>query len=153
MNTSITQYNSTQHKSIKSRPLALTTLTTANLVYIIRALFYRTKPTLRKGKLFKSHAIKKYGAKLMPVLVNSYGAKKHYSPSEVRSTVYHNNFNPKYLPLAYLLCLEQSDLKNVLFTEYPELDIELYRKEISAYIVRKNYSEYFQRLSLSLNHN
>tara|TARA_R110000744_G_scaffold113120_1_gene211968 strand:+ start:1998 stop:2267 length:270 start_codon:yes stop_codon:yes gene_type:complete len=89
----------------------------------------------------------------MPVLVNRYGAKKHYSPSEVRTTVYHNNFNPTYLPLAYLLCLEQSDLKNVLFSEYPELDIEQYKKEIIAYIVRKKYGEYFQRLSLSLNHN
>jgi|TARA_B110000211_G_scaffold90335_1_gene105511 hypothetical protein len=103
--------------------------------------------------LLKFHAIKKYGSKLRPKLVNRFGEKKYYSPSEVRSTVYQKNFNPKYLPLAYLLCLEKNDLKNVLFTEYPELDIEQYRIEINDYITRKKYGEYFQRLNHELTNN
>lgn len=85
----------------------------------------------------------------MPALINRFGEKEYYTPSEVRSTVYHKNFNPKYLPLAYLLYLDKNDLKNVIYIEYPELDIEQYTIEINDYITRKKYSEYFQRLNVN----
>ena len=100
--------------------------------------------------MLKFRAIKKYGAKLMPALESRFGEKKYYTPSEVRSTVYLKNFNPKYLPLAYLLYLEKNDLKNVIYIEYPELDIEQYTIEINDYISRKKYGEYFQRLNVNL---
>jgi hypothetical protein len=102
----------------------------------------------KESTLLKFRAIKKYGAKLMTALENRFGAKKYYTPSEVRSTVYQKNFNPKYLPLAYLLYLDKNDLKNVIFTEYPELDIEQYTIEINDYISQKKYGEYFQRLKV-----
>lgn len=98
--------------------------------------------------MFKKHAIKKYGKKLLPTLKKRYGEKPYYSASEVRATVYKNSFNPKYLPLAYLLCLEQQDLNNVLFSEYPELDIYQYKKDIFSYIIQKNHTKYFQNLNI-----
>lgn len=100
--------------------------------------------------MFKYFSIKKYGAKLLPTLEKRYGEKKHYSASQVRSTVYQNDFNPKYLPLAYLLFLEQNALKNVLFSEYPELNINQYKKDIGLYIARKKYNGYFQTLNIDI---
>ena len=94
--------------------------------------------------VFKYYSIKKYGAKLLPTLEKRYGKKKFYSASQVRSTVYQNDFNPKYLPLAYLLFLDQNALKNVLFAEYPELNISQYKKDIGLYIARKKYNGYLQ---------
>ena len=97
--------------------------------------------------MFKYYSIKKYGAKLLPALEKRYGKKTHYSSSEVRATVYHNNFNQKYLPLAYLLFLEKSALENVLYTEYPELNICQYKQEIVSYLSRKRYNGYLQKLA------
>jgi hypothetical protein len=97
--------------------------------------------------MFKYYSIKKYGAKLLPALEKRYGEKAHYSSSEVRATVYQNNFNPKYLPLAYILFLEQNALKNVLYTEYPELNISQYKQEIVTYLNQKRYSGYLQKLA------
>jgi hypothetical protein len=103
--------------------------------------------------LFKYYSIKKYGVKLIPILEKKYGSKKHYSASEVRSTVYQRNFNPKYLPLAYLLCLDKNELNSVLFTEYPELNISEFRKDIGGYITRKKYTGYLQNLDLNISNN
>ncbi len=97
--------------------------------------------------MFKYYSIKKYGEKLLPALEKRYGVKNYYSSSEVRATVYQNNFNPKYLPLAYLLFLEQSALKNVLYAEYPELNISQYKQEILTYLDRKRYNGYLQKLA------
>ncbi|WP_085296919.1 hypothetical protein [Cognaticolwellia mytili] len=97
--------------------------------------------------MFKYYSIKKYGVKLLPALEKRYGIKPHYNPSEVRATVYQSNFNPKYLPLAYLLFLEQNALKNVLYTEYPELNIGQYKQEIINYLNRKRYHGYLQKLA------
>ena len=102
--------------------------------------------------MFKYYSIKKYGAKLLPTLEKRYGKKKYYSASQVRATVYQNDFNPKYLPLAYLLFLEQNSLKNILFIEYPELNISQYKKEIGAYIARKKYDGYLQNLNIDMTH-
>lgn len=100
--------------------------------------------------MFKYYSIKKYGVKLLPTLEKRYGAKKYYSASQVRTTVYQNDFNPKYLPLAYLLFLDQNTLKNVLHIEYPEIDISQYRQEICEYLVGKQYSGYLQNLKVNL---
>lgn len=103
--------------------------------------------------MFKNQSIKKYGLKLLPTLEKRYGTQKHYSASEVRTTVYQNDFNPKYLPLAYFLFLDQITLKNVLFAEYPDLNISQYTKDIADYIVRKKYSRYFQDLNINIINN
>lgn len=97
--------------------------------------------------MFKYYSIKKYGSKLLPILVKRYGEKKHYSASEVRATVFQCNFNPKLLPLGYMLFLTQSDLKNVLYIEYPHLDVKQYKKEISDYLSIKRYCGYLQKLT------
>lgn len=83
----------------------------------------------------------------MPALEKRYGCKEHYSASEVRATVYQNNFNPKYLPLAYLLFLDQNALKNVLYLEYPELNICQYKQDIVEYLSRKQYNGYLKKLA------
>ena len=100
--------------------------------------------------MFKYYSIKKYDVKLLPALEKRYGEKQHYSASQVRATVYQNDFNPKYLPLAYLLFLEQSALKNVLYIEYPELNIGQYKQEICEYLTRKQYRGYLQNLTVNL---
>ncbi len=97
--------------------------------------------------MFKYYSIKKYGKKLLPALEKRYGNKQYYSASEVRATVYQHNFNPKYLPLAYLLFLDQNALKNVLYLEYPELNINQYKQEIVEYLSRKQYSGYLKKLA------
>jgi hypothetical protein len=97
--------------------------------------------------MFKYYSIKKYGAKLLPTLEQRYGKKTSYSASEVRATVYQNNFNPKYLPLAYILFLEQNALKNVIYIEYPELNISQYKQELIDYLNRKQYNGYLQKLA------
>tara|TARA_R110000737_G_scaffold102815_2_gene136211 strand:+ start:449 stop:781 length:333 start_codon:yes stop_codon:yes gene_type:complete len=100
--------------------------------------------------MFKYYSIKKYGAKLLPTLEKRYGKQKYYSASQVRTTVYQNDFNPKYLPLAYLLFLDNNTLRNVLFTEYPELNISQYKNDIGAYIARKKYDGYLQNLNTDM---
>lgn len=96
--------------------------------------------------MFKYYSIKKYGKKLLPALEKRYGHKEYYSASEVRATVYQNNFNPKYLPLAYLLFLDQNALKNVLYSEYPELNISHYKQDIVEYLNRKQYQGFLKKL-------
>lgn len=90
--------------------------------------------------MLKYYSLKKYGRKFSPTLEKRYGRKQHYSASEVRATVYQNDFNPKYLPLAYLLYLEKNMLKNVLYAEYPELNVAQYKEDIINYLSKKNYS-------------
>jgi hypothetical protein len=97
--------------------------------------------------MFKYYSIKKYGVKLRPALVRRYGEKTYYSASQVRTTVYKNNFNPKYLPLAYILCLEKNVLQNVMHIEYPELVVNQYKQDMVDYLVSKQYSGYLQILA------
>lgn len=97
--------------------------------------------------MFKYYSIKKYGTKLLPTLEKRYGVKTYYTASQVRATVYQNSFNPKYLPLGYLLFLEKTSLKNVLYSEYPELNISQYKQEMVNYLDQKQYKGYLQKLT------
>jgi len=96
--------------------------------------------------MFKYRAIKKYGEKLLSVLENRYGNQLHYTPSQIRTSVYKNNFNPKYLPLGYLLFASQKDLVNVLAIEFPQLDLNEFKSGILDYLDNKKYQGYIQVL-------
>lgn len=96
--------------------------------------------------MFKYLSLKKYSIKLLPVLERHYGKKTHYSPTEVRTTIYQHDFNPKYLPLAYLMFLEESMLSSVLYIEFPELDIVQYKEDIVTYLKKKNFIGSLTRL-------
>lgn len=90
--------------------------------------------------MFKYLSLKKYSIKLLPILERHYGKKTYYSATEVRATIYQHDFNPKYLPLAYLMFLEENMLNSVLYIEFPELDIEQYKKDIVTYLEKKNFA-------------
>lgn len=100
--------------------------------------------------MFKYRSIKKYGKKLLPLLEKRYGVKGTYSSGEIRTTVYHCNFNPKYLPLGYILFLEKKELKVVMPREFPELCISNYQNEINDILVKKKYSGYLAILSQAI---
>jgi len=97
--------------------------------------------------MFKYWSIKKYGSKLLPLLEKRYGVKKHYTTNEIRTVVYRKSFNPKYLPLAFILFLENNELSNVMAEEYPEISIADYKKEILSILNKKSYQGYLQVLS------
>lgn len=97
--------------------------------------------------MLKYYSLKKYGKKFLPALEKRYGKKKNYTASEVRATVYQRDFNPKYLPLAYSLYLDQNMLSRVLYTEFPELDISQYKSDISTYLSKKSYRGPLQNLA------
>ncbi len=89
--------------------------------------------------MLKHAAIKRYGKRLQPKLNQRYGKQEFYSPSQVRATVYQCSFNPKYLPLGYLLFLEPSDLTEIISDEFPELCINKYKVEMRAYLDNRKY--------------
>lgn len=84
--------------------------------------------------MFKSLAIKKYGTKLYPQLIKSFGEQSFYTASQVRATVYKHSFNPYFLPLGYILFLDCQALSYVLHVEYPQLCLKSYKKEMSRYL-------------------
>jgi len=49
-----------------------------------------------------------------------------------------------------LLFLDQNTLKNVLYIEYPEMNIKQYKQDICEYIARKQYRGYLQNLNANL---
>ncbi|NQZ20481.1 MAG: hypothetical protein HRT53_00330 [Colwellia sp.] len=100
--------------------------------------------------MFKYWSIKRYGAKLLPALENRFGIKGSYSASEIRSTVFRKNFSPKYLPLGYILFLDDISLRETMFVEFPEVNITEYRKEILNYLDSKSYHGYLQVLHRSI---
>lgn len=97
--------------------------------------------------MFKYYSIKKYDTKLLPTLAKRYGSKSYYSASQVRATVYQKNFNPKYLPLAYLFFLDSNSLKNTFYIEFPEIDILEYQQEICQYLTQKKLNGYLKNLN------
>jgi len=96
--------------------------------------------------MFKYWSIKKYGSKLLPALEKRYGVQISYSAHQIRSTVYKKNFNPKYLPLAYIMFLSRKELQETLYVEYPELNVDQYKHEIMAYLASKSYQGLLQEL-------
>jgi len=97
--------------------------------------------------MFKYWSIKKYGSKLLPLLEKRYGVKKHYTTNEIRTLVYRKSFNPKYLPLAYILFLEGNELTAVMEKEFPLISIAAYKKEILNILDKKSYQGYLQILA------
>jgi len=97
--------------------------------------------------MFKSWSIKKYGYKLHHKLIKRYGIQHYYSIHQVRATVYQCNFNPKYLPLAYLFYLSPEHLSNIMKSEFPEISIPLYRQEMLAYFGQQKSVEFMQILN------
>lgn len=97
--------------------------------------------------MFKYRAIKKYGTKLLPVLEKSYGKQNYYTPSQVRTCVYKNDFSPKYLPLGYLLFTTPKELNNLLALEFPLLDLNKFKQDILTYLGNKKYQGYLQVLN------
>ena len=100
--------------------------------------------------MFKYWSIKRYGTKLLPILERNFGIKVNYTASEVRSTVFKNNFSPKYLPLGYILFLDDISLMETMHVEFPQLKIAEYRKEILNYLDSKSYHGYLQILHQSI---
>ncbi|MEH6385425.1 MAG: hypothetical protein ACI9N3_001128 [Colwellia sp.] len=96
--------------------------------------------------MFKYWSIKSYGTKLLPTLERNFGCKEYYTASEVRTTVFQNNFSPKYLPLGYILFLNDISLKETMYIEFPQVNISEYRKDISNYLTSKSYHGYLQVL-------
>jgi hypothetical protein len=100
--------------------------------------------------MFKYWSIKRYGTKLLPTLERNFGCKDYYTASEVRTTVFKNNFSSNYLPLGYLLFLDDISLKEAMYIEFPQINISEYRQEISSYLASKSYHGYLQVLQKSL---
>ena len=100
--------------------------------------------------MFKYWSIKRYGSKLLPTLERNFGCKDYYTASEIRTTIFKNNFSSKYLPLGYLLFLDDISLKETMYIEYPQINIGEYRQEISNYLEKKSYHGYLQVLQQSI---
>ncbi|OKY27937.1 MULTISPECIES: DUF6559 family protein [Thalassotalea] len=96
--------------------------------------------------MFKYWSIKKYGSKLLPLLEKQYGVQDAYTASQIRTVVYQKDFNPEYLPLGYILFLDQNDLNTVLDKEFPSLNVAEYKKEILTYLEQKSYRGFLQIL-------
>jgi len=92
--------------------------------------------------MFKYWSIKRYGTKLLPILESKFGCKEYYSASEIRTTIFRNNFSARYLPLGYILFLDNTSLKETMYIEFPQIEICKYRKEISDYLSSKSYNGY-----------
>ena len=96
--------------------------------------------------MFKYWSIKRYGTKLLPNLEKNFGCKEYYSASEIRTTIFKNNFSARYLPLGYILFLDDLSLRETMYIEFPQINISEYRKEITDYLESKSYHGYLQVL-------
>ncbi|WP_206485433.1 DUF6559 family protein [Thalassotalea sp. G2M2-11] len=101
--------------------------------------------------MFKYWSLKKYGKKLLPTLEKHYGVQDFYTPSQIRTVVYCKDFDPSYLPLAYLLYAAPQSLTETLETEFPRLDIQAYKREIIGYLEQQSYRDHFQKLQEVMN--
>ena len=82
--------------------------------------------------MFKYWSIRKYGTKLLPALEKRYGksSTSTYTASQIRATVYQEDFNPKYLPLGYILFLNPHELNRTIKQEFSDFNIESFKQEI-----------------------
>ncbi len=85
---------------------------------------------------FKAWSIKKYHLPLQSKLAKRYGKRQHYTAHQVRATVYQCCFNPRYLPLGYILYLSPSELIAVMRNEFPEIELAIYKQEFNQYLER-----------------
>lgn len=98
--------------------------------------------------MLKYSALKKYGYKLLPRLEKRYGQQTFYSASQIRATVYQCNFNPRFLPLGYLLYLEPPLLAQLMREEFPTVCINNFKQDICDYLDKRKYHGNLQLLSL-----
>ena len=96
--------------------------------------------------MFKYWSIKKYGSKLLPLLEKNYGTRQYYTGSQIRTIIYKKDFDPKYLPLGYILFLDPSSLESVLTDEFPGLKVTEYKKEILKFLEKRSYRGFLQIL-------
>lgn len=96
--------------------------------------------------MFKYWSLKKYDNKLLPYLEKNFGKQEFYSASQIRKIVYRKDFNPHYLPLAYILFLDPIELDEVIAIEFPQLELEAYKKEILMYLDKKGYQGFLQSI-------
>jgi len=99
--------------------------------------------------MLKYWSIKKYGSKLLPMLEQRYGKHTYYTASQVRTTVYQKDFDPKYLPLGYILFLESDELNTVMADEFPGLSVTKYKKDMVEFLASKSYQGYLKILQNS----
>ena len=97
--------------------------------------------------MFKHLPIKKYGIKLLPKLQKRYGELSFYNANQVRSTIYQCNFNPKYLPLGYILFLDDFSSEDIIKKEFPQLSIAQYKQEIRLLLGKHKYYGHLQNLA------
>jgi len=100
--------------------------------------------------MLNKFAIKRYANKLLPTLNKRYGTSEKYSAHQIRETIFKCGFNPKYLPLAYILYIEKEQLIPILAIEYPELDITSFRKEICYYLSTTIIQTSFENLLVNM---
>jgi len=98
--------------------------------------------------MLKYASIKKYGYKLLPCLRRRYGEQLFYTASQIRATVYQCNFNPKFLPLGYLLFLDPPLLMQLMNKEFPAVCVKNYKIDICDYLDKRRYHGNLQSLSL-----
>ena len=96
--------------------------------------------------MFKYWSIKKYGLNLQNKLVERYGLHEYFNAHQVRATVYQCNFNPKFLPLAYLLYITPAQLTKVMANEFPDISISCYKNEMLTYLDTKKYQGFILAL-------
>ncbi|MFD2166398.1 hypothetical protein ACFSJY_08965 [Thalassotalea euphylliae] len=96
--------------------------------------------------MFRYWSIKRYGTCFLPTLEKRYGKLPYYNAHQIRSTVYQKDFNPEFLPLAYMLFLTPSELSSVLSAEFPDLNVEEYKLDIISYLQSKSYQGYLNVL-------
>ena len=80
------------------------------------------------------------------MLIKHYGEQEFFTPSQIRTVVYRKDFDPKYLPLGYMLCAEPAAVKQVMKKEFPQIDINAYKSEIVGYLEKQKDRGYFQVL-------
>lgn len=100
--------------------------------------------------MFTYLSIKKYANKLLPTLESRYGAKKFYTAREVRATVYQRSYNPKFLPLGYIIALNQHDLETIMKKEFPDVDICEYKSKMIEYLNSKKFKCQAQNIFMRL---
>lgn len=96
--------------------------------------------------MFNKLSVKRYVKKLRPVLEKKYGQRNTYSARQIRTTVFKANFNVRYLPLAYIMCLKKDEIISVLDVEFPELCVTEFEQTISNLVESPEIAQHFNTL-------
>lgn len=99
--------------------------------------------------MFSRFSVKRYIKKLRPVLEKQYGQHNSYSASQIRTTVFKKNFNTKYLPLAYIMCLKKDEISTVLGVEFPGLCVTDFEQTIRNLVDSPEIAQHFNTYSIN----